>query len=130
LFPFGHGHSYTTFEYSDITVNPLKAKAGDEIKVSIYVANTGKMAGKEVVQVYISDVDCSVPRPPKELKAFQKVALKPGEKKKIEFILTKEAFAFYDVKSKDWSVEPGEFEILIGSSSRDIREKGKIILTC
>jgi beta-glucosidase len=130
LFPFGYGLSYTSFEYSNITVSPTKAKAGDEIKVNINIANTGKVAGKEVVQVYVSDTASSVPRPPKELKAFQKVVLKPSEKKKIEFTLTKEAFAFYDVKSKDWAVEPGEFEILVGSSSRDIKEKGKIILTC
>jgi beta-glucosidase len=130
LFPLGYGLSYTTFEYSNITVSPLKAKAGDEIKVSIYVANTGKVAGKEVVQVYVSDVASSVPRPPKELKAFRKVALNPGEKKKIGFTLTKEAFAFYDVKSKNWAVEPGEFEILVGSSSRDIKGREKVILTC
>ncbi len=128
LFPFGYGLSYTSFEYSNFKVSPTKAKAGDEIKVSIDIKNTGKVAGKEVVQVYVSDVTSSVPRPPKELKAFKKVALNPGQKKKVEFKLTEEAFAFYDVKQKDWVVEPGEFEILVGSSSRDIRAKGKLNL--
>ncbi len=123
LFPFGHGLSYTDFKYSGLKVSP--AKAEDKIKVSIDVTNTGKVPGKEVVQVYVSDIASSVPRPPKELKAFQKVALSPGEKKKISFTLTKEALSFYDVKLKDWVAEPGEFEILVGSSSRDIRAKGK-----
>ena len=126
LFPFGHGLSYTNFEYSGLKVSPAKAK--DKVKVSIDIKNTGKVAGKEVVQVYVSDIASSVPRPPKELKAFKKVALKPGEKKKIEFTLTKEDFAFYGVKTKNWVVEPGDFEILVGSSSRDIRAKGKVNL--
>ncbi len=126
LFPFGHGLSYTSFEYSHLKVSPAKAK--DKIKVSIDVTNTGKVAGKEVVQVYVSDVASTAPRPPKELKAFQKVALAPGEKKQVEFTLTKEAFSFYDVKLKDWVAEPGDFEILVGSSSRDIRAKGKVTL--
>ncbi|MHB8105643.1 MAG: glycoside hydrolase family 3 C-terminal domain-containing protein, partial [Dehalococcoidales bacterium] len=128
MFPFGYGLSYTSFEYSGLKVNPAKARAGDKIKVSIDVTNTGKVAGKEVVQVYVSDIASSVPRPPKELKAFKKVALSPGEKKKVEFTLTKEAFAFYDVKNKDWVAEPGDFEILVGSSSRDIRARGKVTL--
>jgi beta-glucosidase len=130
LYPFGYGLSYTTFEYSNLKVSPAKAKAGDKIKVSVDVKNTGKVAGKEVVQVYVSDVASSVPRPPKELKAFYKVALNPGQKKKVEFLLTKQAFAFYDVKQKNWVVEPGEFEILVGSSWRDIKAKEKIILSC
>ena len=99
-----------------------------KIKVSIDVKNTGKVPGKEVVQVYISDNVSSVPRPPKELKALKKVALSPGEEKTVEFTLNKEAFSFYDVKLKDWVAEPGDFEILVGSSSRDIRAKGKFTL--
>ncbi len=126
LFPFGHGLSYTTFEYSNLKISPPKTK--DKIKVSIEVKNTGKAAGKEVVQVYVSDISSSVPRPPKELKAFSKVALKPGEKKKVEFTLTKDALSFYDVKTKNWVAEPGDFEILVGSSSRDIRVRRKVTL--
>ncbi|MGD0780576.1 MAG: glycoside hydrolase family 3 C-terminal domain-containing protein [Dehalococcoidales bacterium] len=126
LFPFGYGLSYTSFEYSNLKVSPAKAK--DKIKVSVDITNTGKVAGKEVVQVYVADVACSVPRPPKELKAFKKVALSPGEKKIVNFTLTKEAFSFYDVKLKDWVAEPGDFEILVGNSSRDIRVKGKFTL--
>ncbi|MDD5338038.1 MAG: glycoside hydrolase family 3 C-terminal domain-containing protein, partial [Dehalococcoidales bacterium] len=125
LFPFGFGLSYTTFEYSSLKVSPPQ-KGG--VKVSVEVKNTGKAAGKEVVQVYVADVKASVPRPPKELKAFTKVALKPGEKKKVEFVLSEQAFAFYDVAIKDWVAEPGDFEILVGSSSRDIRVKGKVTL--
>jgi beta-glucosidase len=128
LFSFGHGLSYTTFKYSNIKVSPTKAGAGTKIKVNIDVANTGKTAGKEVVQLYVSDTACSVPRPPKELKAFKKVALASGETKTVSFTLTKEALSFYDVKSKDWVTEPGDFEILVGSSSRDIRAKGKFTL--
>jgi beta-glucosidase len=126
LFAFGHGLSYTSFEYSNLKVSPAKTK--DKIKVSVDVTNTGKVAGKEVVQVYVSDIACSVPRPFKELKAFKKVNLKAGEKKKVEFTLTKEALSFYDVKLKDWVAEPGDFEILVGSSSRDIRARGKVTL--
>jgi beta-glucosidase len=128
LFPFGYGLSYTTFEYSGLNISPAKAKTGDKIKVSIDVKNTGKVPGKEVVQVYISDNVSSVPRPPKELKALKKVALSPGEEKTVEFTLNKEAFSFYDVKLKDWVAEPGEFDILVGSSSRDIWAKGKFTL--
>ena len=128
LFPFGHGLSYTSFKYSNLKVSPAKARAGDKIKVSVDVKNTGKVPGKEVVQVYVSDIVSSVPRPPKELKAFKKVALSPGETKTVAFTLTKEVLSFYDVKLKDWAAEPGDFEILVGSSSRDIRAKGKFTL--
>jgi beta-glucosidase len=124
LFPFGHGLSYTSFEYSGLKVSPAEIKAGDKIKVSIDVKNTGKVAGKEVVQLYVSDVASSVPRPPKELKAFQKISLLPGETKTVRFTLDKEALSFYDTDLKDWVAEPGKFEIQVGSSSRDIRVKG------
>jgi beta-glucosidase len=128
LFPFGHGLSYTSFEYTNLKVSPAKAKTRDKIKVSIDVTNTGKEPGKEVVQVYVSDTACSVPRPPKELKAFRKVALSAGETKTVDFTLTKEALSFYDVEHKDWVAEPGDFEVLVGSSSRDIRARAKFTL--
>ena len=126
LFPFGHGLSYTTFEYNNLKVSPAQTK--DKFSMSVEIKNTGKAAGKEVVQVYIADVASTIPRPPKELKAFSKITLVPGEKKKVEFTLTKDALSFYDVKTKNWVAEPGDFEILVGSSSRDIRVKQKFYL--
>jgi beta-glucosidase len=121
LFPFGHGLSYTTFAYSNLRVSPAKAKTGEKIVVSIDVKNTGKVPGKEVVQVYVADIASRVQRPPKELKAFRKVGLDPGEKKTVEFTLEMRDLSFYDPGVKDWAAEPGAFEILVGSSSRDIR---------
>ncbi|MBN1162001.1 MAG: glycoside hydrolase family 3 C-terminal domain-containing protein [Dehalococcoidales bacterium] len=128
LFPFGHGLSYTDFEYGKLKVSPARAKAGEKVNVSVDVKNTGRVAGKEVVQVYVSDVKSSLPRPPRELKAFQKVSLLPGETKTVKFTLDKEAFSFYDPTLTQWTAEPGDFEILVGSSSRDIRAKGKFAL--
>jgi beta-glucosidase len=123
LFPFGHGLSYTSFNYSNLKISPVRAKTGDKIKVSIDVKNTGKVAGKEVVQLYVSDIKSRVPRPPRELKAFEKVSLLPGETKTVKFVLDKEAFSFYDPNLKKWVAEPGDFEIQVGSSSRDIRAR-------
>ena len=120
LFPFGHGLSYTIFEYSDLRMDKKKITDRDILRVSVKVKNTGKMPGKEVVQLYVRDVESSVIRPEKELKAFEKVDLKPGEEKEIVFTLDKRAFAYYNVDIKDWYVESGDFEILIGRSSRDI----------
>lgn len=125
LFPFGHGLSYTTFAYGEIHA-PKKAKAGEAVTVSIPVTNTGNLRGKEVVQLYVADTKSSVARPPKELKGFAKVELAPGETKTIEFTLDDRSFAFYDPEKKRWIVEPGAFEILIGSSSRDIRAKATL----
>jgi beta-glucosidase len=127
LFPFGHGLSYTTFEYSDLRV-PRGAKVGELIEMTVTVKNTGAMAGKDVVQVYVRDVRSSLARPQKELKRFAKVALKPGESQTLEFTLDERAFAFYDPYESDWVLEPGEFEILVGSSSRDIRQRATLEL--
>ncbi len=123
LFPFGHGLSYTTFEYSDLVVE--KAAGGGKAGVSLKLKNTGERAGAEVVQVYVRDVTASVERPAKELKAFRKVFLAPGEEQAVTFALTERDLAFYDVERQRWTAEPGEFEILVGSSSRDIRLTGK-----
>jgi beta-glucosidase len=123
LFPFGHGLSYTSFKYSNLKLAPAKVKKGGKITVRIDVKNTGKRAGKEVVQLYVSDLKSKVTRPPKELKGFRKVSLLHGETKTVEFVLDKQALSFWDTKDKKWVAEPGEFEILIGSSSRDIRAK-------
>ncbi len=120
LFPFGHGLSYTTFVYSNLVVS-RRVKAGKPLKVTLEVKNNGREAGKETVQLYISDLRASVPRPPKELKGFCKVPLKPGESKMVEFSLDERSLAFYDVHKHAWVAEPGEFEVQIGSSSRDIR---------
>lgn len=123
LFPFGYGLSYTTFEYTNISVDKKEFKDDETLEVSVMVKNTGKVAGKEIVQLYVKDLESTVIRPEKELRAFEKVELHPGEEKKISFTLDKRAFAYYNVQMKDWHVESGEFEILIGSSSRDIRLK-------
>lgn len=120
LFPFGHGLSYTTFEYRDLRVTGKR--------VTVKVQNIGSVAGKEVVQLYVSDRKSSVPRPPKELKGLAKIELKPGQTKPVNFTLDRRAFAFYDVAGKRWRVEAGAFEILVGSSSRDIRQRALLRL--
>ncbi|MBN1384742.1 MAG: glycoside hydrolase family 3 C-terminal domain-containing protein [Elusimicrobia bacterium] len=124
LFPFGHGLSYTEFEYSNLEISPEEIKKGGTVTVSLDVENIGKREGKEVVQLYVQDVESSVERPVKELKGFRKINLKPGEKKKVRFELKEDALSFYDPAKKSWVAEPGGFKILIGSSSRDIRLKG------
>jgi beta-glucosidase len=131
LFPFGHGLSYTMFEYTKLKVNTPGVGVGEEgfmVIISVDVGNTGKRRGAEVIQVYVKDVECSVERPVKELKGFAKVSLEPGEKKTISIKLNRDAFAFYDTGQKQWVVEPGEFEILVGSSSKDIHLKDHIML--
>ncbi|WP_145152912.1 beta-glucosidase [Paenibacillus xylanexedens] len=120
LFPFGYGLSYTTFEYADLKVDRTELTDQDEVNVYVRVTNTGDRAGKEIVQLYVSDVENTVIRPVKELKAFAKVALEPGESEVVSFTLNKRSFAYYNVDMKDWHVETGEFEIQVGSSSRDI----------
>jgi len=117
LFPFGHGLSYTTFEYQDLDVNVN----GNRAVVSFTLKNTGEREGAETAQVYVGDVKCSVPRPVKELKGFSKINLKPGEEKKIVVELDKSAFEFWNPETKKWTLEPGQFKIFVGSSSRDIR---------
>lgn len=118
LFPFGHGLSYTSFEYSNCSVQSL---AGGSVSIAFSVKNIGSRAGQEVAQVYVADLESALPRPPKELKAFRKVALKPGEAAKIELELGPDALAYYDPSRKGFVAEPGQFEIQIGSSSADIR---------
>lgn len=120
LFPFGYGLSYTTFEYSNLQVSSESIKDTDTVTVTVDVTNTGNFAGKEIVQVYVADQVSTVIRPVKELKEFAKVELQPGETKTVTFILSKRAFAYFDTTIHDWHVESGEFDILIGKSSRDI----------
>ena len=121
LFPFGYGLSYTTFAYSDLALTVKKALPDPEIEVALTLENTGKREGKEVVQLYVRDVVASVERPTKELKGFQIVALKSGEKTRVTLKLDKSSFAFFDPSTNGWVVEPGQFEVMIGSSSKDIR---------
>jgi len=126
LFPFGHGLSYTSFEYSDLVLDREQINENDTLNISFKVRNKGTRAGKEIVQVYVRDVESAIFRPDKELKEFAKVSLEPGEEKVVSFQLYKRAFAFYDTISKEWKVESGEFEILAGASSRYIRLKARI----
>lgn len=121
LFPFGYGLSYTTFEYSDIKVSSKNIKDTDGLVVSMKIKNTGKFDGKEVVQLYVKDPECTLIRPEKELKKFVKVDLKAGEEKGISFELNARDFSYFDGKREKWIAESGTFEILLGSSSRDIR---------
>jgi len=121
LFPFGHGLSYTTFQYSNLRLNAKSLTPNELLKVRVDVTNTGKIAGKEVVQLYVRDVKSSVARPEKELKAFAKVELAPKQTRTVTFTLDREAFWYFDVTRNVWTTEPGDFEILVGASSRDIR---------
>jgi len=126
LFPFGHGLSYTKFKYDDLEITPADPAVGGQVRIGFDIQNTGSREGAEVVQVYVRDVASSVPRPAKELKEFRKVNMKPGEKRHLVFILDNSALAFYSVHDKRWIVEPGNFEVMIGSSSRDIRLRKSI----
>ncbi len=128
LFPFGHGLSYTTFAYSDLRLSAKSITSDQSLEVELDVANTGKVAGKEVVQLYIHPVNSRMSRPEKELKAFSKVELKPNETKTITFKLDREAFWYFDEGQDSWAIEPGDFEILIGASSRDIRMSGLVTI--
>jgi beta-glucosidase len=129
LFPFGFGLSYTTFAYSDLRITPSAAVSENETAtVSCQVKNTGTMAGKEIVQLYIRDTAGKTLRPDKELKAFAKIDLQPGEEKAVRFQLGRDAFAYYNTSLNTWHVASGTYRILIGASSRDIRLEGSITL--
>jgi beta-glucosidase len=119
-FPFGHGLSYTQFAYSDLHA-PETVRMGEVFQVSLWLKNTGDRPGKEVVQLYLADQEATLIRPPKELKGFAKVALKPGERRKVIFTVEPRALSFYDPHQGVWVAEPGDFTLLVGASSRDIR---------
>ena len=128
LYPFGFGLSYTTFEYENLAVSRERFREEDTVHVSVMVKNTGNVQGTETVQLYVQDVECSVPRPVKELKGFKKVSLKPGESRTVELLLQKKDFSFWDTNTKDWKAEKGVFVLYAGSSSGDIKLKKEITL--
>ena len=120
LFPFGHGLSYTSFDFSDLRLSRERITDQESLTATVRVTNTGKRAGKTVVQLYVGDCESSVFRPVRELKGFEKIFLEPGESKDVSFTLDKRSFAYWNTKIHDWHVESGEFRIEIGHSSRDI----------
>jgi beta-glucosidase len=128
LFAFGHGLSYTTFKYSNLRLSQKSITPSQTLKVKVDVTNAGKVTGREVVQLYVRDIKSTFARPDKELKAFQKLEFKPGQTKAITFTLDREAFWYFDTVKRAWATEPGEFEILVGASSRDIRLNGTVTL--
>ena len=120
LFPFGHGLSYTTFEITEPQISKKSLKQGGEIRLKVEVRNTGERAGAEVVQLYISDKDSSLPRPVKELKGFKKVYLAPGESSTVEFVISEEELKFFDDQQHKWIAEQGEFTAHIATSAEEI----------
>ena len=127
LYAFGYGLSYTTFEISAPKLAKKQISRKDSTRITVSVKNTGQREGTETVQLYIRDLVSSVTRPVKELKGFQKVSLKPGESKTVTLEITPESLAFYDI-NMNYVVEPGDFEIMVGNSSRDA-DLQKILLT-
>jgi beta-glucosidase len=128
LFPFGHGLSYTSFEYRGFSVDKERASQGETVAVRCSVSNTGSVAGEEVVQLYVCDTYASLPRPVKELKGYARVALNPGESRVITFRLPVDMLAFYD-DAQNLILEPGRIELMLGSSSEDIRLRGSFELS-
>lgn len=120
LYPFGYGLSYTTFEYSGLKVTPLRQPTQGNYTVTFNVTNTGKRSGDEIVQLYVRDKVSSVITYDSQLRGFERVALQPGETKEVTFTLTPDDLQLLD-RHMEWTVEPGEFEIMIGASSKDIR---------
>lgn len=129
LFPFGHGLSYTEFAYSDLSLDRESMEGEEELKVCFTVQNIGNTAGKEAAQIYVRKKDSRISRPEKELKGFVKVDLKPGEQCRCQVTLDRGSFAHYSEERRLWAVEPGEYEILVGASSRDIRLGQTVVRT-
>ena len=123
LFPFGHGLSYTTFAYGKATADKKEMSADDVLTITVPVTNTGNREGAEIVQLYISDLKSSLPRPIKELKGFQKVRLAPGETKQVTFTVDKDALSYFDDAQHAWVAEPGKFEAIVAASATDIKSK-------
>jgi beta-glucosidase len=128
LFPFGYGLSYTTFTYQNLRLSSETIESDGSLQVQLDVTNSGSRAGKEVVQLYLRDIASRLVRPPKELKGFRKVTLAPGETKTVTFDMTSKELSYYDPEQKGWVAEAGDFEVMIGSSSRDIRARSRFML--
>ena len=126
--PFGHGLSYTAFSYGDLVLDTRTVHPGGSVSVCLEITNTGRRAGREVVQVYVRDLEARLPRPEKELRRFLKVALQPGESEYICLTLDERALSYWDPEAGRWVAEPGEFEVMVGSSSRDIRATARFKL--
>ena len=122
LFPFGYGLSYTTFEYSPLTLSGNSMTTGGNITASVTVTNTGSCEGTEVVQLYIRDMVGSIARPVQELKGFERICLKPGESRTVNFTINADLLKFYN-SNLDYVCEPGEFEVMVGTNSRDVQRK-------
>jgi beta-glucosidase len=129
MFPFGYGLSYTSFAYSNLSITPSSGDDPDSVTVSFDVKNTGPRAGAEAAEIYVGESHAPVPRPVKELKGFAKVFLQPGETKRVTVPLNRRSFSYYDVPSKRWTANPGNFAILVGSSSAKIELTGAFNLT-
>ena len=121
LFPFGFGLSYTTFKYGDLQLSSDKMDKSGKIEASIDITNTGKVKGKETVQLYLRDLIASTTRPVKELKGFKQVELNPGETKTVTFAIDEKMLEFYSINKK-WESEPGEFKVMVGGNSEDLKE--------
>ncbi len=128
-FPFGYGLSYTSYAYSNLRIDKPEITENDTVTVSVDVTNTGDIEGKEIVQLYVRDLTGAARRPLRELKGYEKVSLKPGETKTVNFVLDYRSFAWYHTGIKDWYAASGDYEILIGASSRDLRLSGNVRLT-
>ena len=126
--PFGHGLSYTTFEYSNAKAAKPVMKKGGKIQVSVDVTNTGSVDGAEIVQLYIADPEASIDRPAKELKGFEKVYLKAGQTAKVTFEIAEDALSWFDAEKHEWVAEPGEFQALFAASSKDIKAMATFVL--
>jgi beta-glucosidase len=124
LFAFGHGLSYTSFEYSDLRIGPEEVKAGERVEISVDVKNVGDRDGDEVVQLYVHDAESNITRPVKELKGFRRFTLKPGENRMVTFTLFVNQLGFHDA-GMQYVVEPGTIEVMVGAASDDIRLEGK-----
>ena len=129
LFPFGYGLSYTNFSYSNIALSPASASPTSTVAVSLDVTNTGSRAGAEVVQLYLGIPSTNVPEPPKQLKGFQKVSLQPGQTQHVSFSLTPQDLSYWDINAHDWLVQNGTYQVMIGSSSRDIRQQASFTVS-
>jgi beta-glucosidase len=128
LFPFGHGLSYTTFEYSNLELSSSSLRPGETLQATFTIKNIGAVAGAEAAQLYLRDPEARLQRPEKELKGFVKVSLQPGEAQTVTLTLDQQSLSYYDPAKPGWEAEPGQFEVLVGASSRDIRLRGTFTL--